>query len=163
MPVEPLAEIERALLTLVRKATDPRGNRTINDLAGADIERAGAAMLARIEEHEPARLSELAEAAGVDVSTASRQLARLVELGLVERRPDPDDRRAALHRLSPTGRALRGRLAQARREWIDGILVDLDEGERRTLARLLGVVADRILTDDHAANESGAPGTSASR
>lgn len=148
MEVEPLGEIERALIALVRRATDPRGNRTINELAGADIERAGATMLARIEEHEPARLSELADAAGVDISTASRQVAKLVTLGFVERTPDPDDRRASSHRLSRSGRSLRRRLAQARRDWIDGLLVDLDEGERAVLAELLGRVADRMQSED---------------
>src|SRR4051794_13995999 len=47
------------------------------------------------------RCSALAAQAGVDVSVASRQLATLERSGLVERRPDPQDGRASLLRLTP--------------------------------------------------------------
>jgi DNA-binding MarR family transcriptional regulator len=145
------AQIERALIALSRRVTDPRGNRVINEMAGADIERAGATMLARIYELQPARLSDLACAAGVDISTASRQVARLVDLGFVARVPDPDDGRATRHSLSATGADLRDRLVQARHEWIDAIVVDLSPGEREVLGDLLGRVIDRMtVVDDEA-------------
>jgi len=139
------AEIERALIALARKVSDPRGNRLINELAGADIERAGSTMLARVEEIQPARLSDLACAAGVDISTASRQVARLVELGFVSREPDADDKRAARHSLTASGVELRGRLARARHDWIDAIVVDLSPEQQQELGALLGQVIDRML------------------
>lgn len=139
-----LARIEGALITLVRRANDPRGNREMHRTAGSDIERAGAVMLARVEEHEPARLSVLAEAAGVDVSTASRQVARLVEEGYVARDPDPDDGRARAHRLTPAGRDLRGRLAAARIAWLEEVLRDFDDDDRATFALLLSRFVDRV-------------------
>ncbi|MDY7101552.1 MAG: MarR family transcriptional regulator [Actinomycetota bacterium] len=139
---DPLAQIDRALVLLVRKATDPRGNRRINELAGADIERAGAAMLVRVSESEPARLSELARAAGVDISTASRQVAALVDAGFVRRRDDPTDRRAHLHELTDDGRALRERLGDARRRWIADMVAGLSDEERRVLGALLERVTE---------------------
>lgn len=148
-----IARIEGALITLVRRANDPRGNREIHRAAGTDIERAGAVMLARVEEHEPARLSVLAEAAGVDVSTASRQVARLVEEGYVTRDADPDDGRASAHRLTPAGRDLRSRLAAARRAWLEEILCDFGDADRTTFATLLdrfvGQVEAAHLAADH--------------
>lgn len=138
MHTDAISDIQSALITIVRRANDPRGNKSINRSAGTDIERAGAVMLARIEEHEPARLSVLAEAAGVDVSTASRQVARLVDEGYVHRGPDPDDGRASAHRLTPAGRELRHRLADAQRAWLDTVLARFDDTDRRTLADLLG-------------------------
>lgn len=143
-----IARIETALVTLVRRANDPRGNRRINQAAGVDIERAGAVMLARVEELEPARLSDLAQAAGVDTSTASRQVARLVEDGLVERESDPDDRRASAHRLSPAGREVRQRLKQGRREWFDEVLSDFDAAERVQFASFLERFVDQMETEE---------------
>lgn len=137
MGEDAIGRIEAALITLVRRATDPRGTRDINRAAGVDIERAGAVMLARVEELEPARLSELAEAAGVDTSTASRQVARLVDDGLVLRNPDPVDGRASAHRLSPAGREVRQRLNAARRAWFDEVMADFDATERLQFADLL--------------------------
>lgn len=137
MPIDDIARIEVALIALVRRANDPRGNRRIQQAAGTDLERAGSVMLARVAEHEPARLSVLAEAAGVEVSTASRQVARLVDEGYVVRGPDPDDGRALAHRLSPAGRHLRTRLLDARRAWLTQLLDGFDGDDRAAFAHLL--------------------------
>ena len=117
-----VARIEQSVLALLRRANDPRGNQRINELAGIDIERAGAVMLARVEELQPARLSLLAEAAGLDVSTASRQVARLVEQGYVERTSDPSDARAVLHPLQGFSDEEREVLAGLLGRLVDGVL-----------------------------------------
>jgi DNA-binding MarR family transcriptional regulator len=71
------------------------------------------------------RLKDLAATAGLDASTVSREIAQLIARGLVERRSDPADGRAARLALTPAGRALLAdvhialvdRLAQAVRSW----------------------------------------------
>jgi DNA-binding MarR family transcriptional regulator len=153
MRPDAIARIEAALVTLVRRANDPRGNRRINREAGVDIERAAAVMLARVEELEPARLSDLAEAAGVDTSTASRQVARLVDEGLVERRADPADGRASAHRLSAEGRRVRARLRAARRAWFEDVLADFDPEERQVFAGLLERFVERMAADQDGPRE----------
>ncbi|MFV0318661.1 MAG: MarR family winged helix-turn-helix transcriptional regulator [Microthrixaceae bacterium] len=142
---EPVRRIESAVLALLRQANDPRGNDKIYERAGSDIERAGSVMLARIEELQPARLSDLATAAGVKVSTASRQVARLVEQGYVTRTVDPLDARASLHRLTPAGRGLRGRLRRAVTSFFEEALTDLNEHETELLANLLSRFVDGLL------------------
>ena len=134
---DPVEEIEAAILLLMRRANDPRGNERIKQLAGTDLERAGAVMLARVEELEPARLSDLAAAAGVELSTASRQVARLVDQGYVAREVDPTDARASRHRLTDSGRDLRSRLKQAVRSWFELVLADFADDERQALGALL--------------------------
>lgn len=129
--------IQNALITLGRRAADPRGNRQIQERAGVAIERAEAVMLYRLGELEPARLSELAEAAGVEISTASRPMARLVAQGYVERSPDPSDGRATVHRLTAEGRELLTRLSDARDQWLEDLLGDFDDDDRARFAELL--------------------------
>src|SRR5918993_1164591 len=51
----------------------------------------------------PMRVSALAEAIHSDVSTVSRQVSTLVDLGFVTRGPDPDDRRAQALALTEAG------------------------------------------------------------
>jgi DNA-binding MarR family transcriptional regulator len=58
------------------------------------VEWSSYALLLHLIQDGPMRSSALAETVCADPSTVSRQAATLVELGLVERRPDPDDRRA---------------------------------------------------------------------
>ena len=147
MGADAIERIEASLITLVRRATDPRATREINLAAGVDIERAGAVLLARVEELEPARLSVLADAAGVDTSTASRQVARLVDDGLVLREADPDDGRASAHRLSPAGREVRQKLNAVRRAWFDDVLAEFDPAERSRFADLLERFVARMQPD----------------
>lgn len=152
--------IESALVALVRRADDPRGNQQINTLAGATIERAASVMLRRIGELEPVRLSQLAEASGIEMSTASRQVARLFENGYIERMPDPRDGRATMHQLSPSGRDLLERLVQARHRWFSDRLAGFTLEDRSRFADYL----DRFIeasnapllpstTSDHDTNE----------
>lgn len=131
-----ISRIEDALIRLVRRTNDPRGNSRINERAGVDIERSGSVLLARIEEMGPVRLGDLAEAIGVDTSTASRQVARLIDDGYVDRAPDPEDGRASVLRLSPSGREIRQRLAKVRREWFEERLADFSADERDQFADL---------------------------
>jgi DNA-binding MarR family transcriptional regulator len=64
----------------------------------------------------PKRSSELAEAVHSDPSTISRHIASLVERGLVERIPDPADRRAAVLAITDQGQSLLVELKQKRCE-----------------------------------------------
>lgn len=137
--------VETAVLALLRRANDPRGFQRIHQLAGVDIERAGAVMLARIEELEPARLSDVADAAGIEISTASRQVAKLVSNGFVDRSPDPDDARAALHRLTPEGRELRHRIQAAARGFFDQAMAEFTDAERDQFADLLHRFVEQVL------------------
>jgi DNA-binding MarR family transcriptional regulator len=94
-------------------------------------------LLGRLAEGGPRRATDLAADTLLDLSTVSRQIRSLVERGLVERRPDPEDGRGAL--LSPTGSGLAAvehyraqrdqKLAEALAEW--------PAADRRDFARLL--------------------------
>jgi len=52
----------------------------------------------------PLRLNDLAQRMGTSAPTASRAVDALLELGLVERHPDPNDRRAITIELTDEGR-----------------------------------------------------------
>jgi DNA-binding MarR family transcriptional regulator len=64
-------------------------------------------------------------------------MARLVAQGYVERRPDPSDGRATVHRLTAEGRELLTRLSDARDRWLEDLLADFDDDDRARFAELL--------------------------
>ena len=128
--------IDAALVRLIRRATDQRLLAVVNRWAGVEVERSAFVLLVRIEQLGAGRLSEIAAAAGIDVSTASRQVAPLVEQDLVAREADPTDKRATVHRLTPAGADALRRLRAARRDWLDGILSEFDDAEREAFADL---------------------------
>jgi DNA-binding MarR family transcriptional regulator len=103
----------------------------------------GWAMLIPLERDGDQRCSALAAQVGVDVSVASRQLAVLERLGYVERRPDPQDGRASLLRLTDAGSAALAATRAHRGEWALAALAAWDESEARVLTELL----DRLVAD----------------
>src|SRR3954466_7993020 len=103
----------------------------------------GWAMLVPLERDGDQRCSALAAQVGVDVSVASRQLAVLEKLGYVERRPDPQDGRASLLRLTPAGAQGPPAPPAVRSDWALAALAGWDEAEARQLTGLLArLVAD---------------------
>ena len=70
----------------------------------------------------PMRVSALAEAVHSDVSTVSRQVSTLVELGFVTRGPDPDDGRAQALTLTDEGLVLLHAIREGRDRWLQGLL-----------------------------------------
>ena len=121
-----------------------------------DLPSFGWALLQPLERDGDQRCSALAIQVGVDVSVASRQLAVLERLGYVERRPDPQDGRASLLRLTAAGSEALAATRALRAEWSLTALSGWDEADGRLLSDLL----DRLVADLEAA---GAPHPAAAR
>lgn len=77
----------------------------------------------------PMRVSALAEALHSDVSTVSRQVSTLVDLGFVDRGPDPDDGRAQALSLTDEGTALLTAIREDRDRWLQGLLSDWPDAD----------------------------------
>ncbi|WIB27385.1 MarR family transcriptional regulator [Curtobacterium sp. MCSS17_015] len=97
----------------------------------------------------PARATDLADVLGVTSAAATQTVDRLVGRGLVERQPDPDDRRSRIIRLTADGE--RG-LSEAYEDLPGAVQELLDavptaEAERMiALAAAVQVVVDRTAT-----------------
>ena len=92
----------------------------------------------------PLRLSELADRMGITAPTASRAVDGLVDLGLLERQPDPADRRAVRIDLTEPGRKdIEGRKARAAAA-LEPAVGQLSARDRAQLAALLTRLADAV-------------------
>ncbi len=100
------------------------------------------------------RVSDLAGSLGLDTSTVSRHVSHLTDAGYLERRPDPEDRRAARLALSAQGRSVLDDAHAARAAAVRQALQRWDPSDRD---RLLALV-ERLAADLGAA-AGGAPGT----
>jgi DNA-binding MarR family transcriptional regulator len=90
------------------------------------------------------RLNDLADRMGVSPPTASRSVDALHELGLVERVPDPRDRRALSIDLTPAGKKLLAeRKAKAEAAFAPAVAA-LSATERTTLSQLLRRMTDVV-------------------
>jgi DNA-binding MarR family transcriptional regulator len=81
--------------------------------------------------------TDLMEATMLSSGGITKRLDRLVEAELVERRPDPDDRRGTLVRLTRKGRAVVDRALETHIENEERLLRSLTPSERRALNDLL--------------------------
>jgi len=85
----------------------------------------------------PIRLSELADAEGVNPTMLSRVVGDLGDAGLLDRVSDPDDRRAALVQATPEGRRLSERMRRERTDVLSRALASLPATELAKLERAL--------------------------
>lgn len=90
------------------------------------------------------RVSALAELLHSDVSTVSRQVSTLVDLGFVTRGPDPDDGRAQALTLTTEGEALLVAIRDSRDTWIRGLLADWDDADIATFSAHLRHFASNL-------------------
>jgi len=94
-------------------------------------------LLFHLVQDGPMRSRDLAASVASDPSTVSRQAATLVELGLVERRPDPADRRAVQLAATERGEELFHRIRADREAMFDVVLADWSDREVEQLTCLL--------------------------
>jgi DNA-binding MarR family transcriptional regulator len=102
-----------------------------------ELDRSAYGILCRLVDEGPQRLGSLAQAFGLDPSTITRQVQALEHAGLVERRPDPSDRRASLLDLSAQGRQVLVATRERRRAWLTAALGDWDDHDHEEFGRLL--------------------------
>jgi DNA-binding MarR family transcriptional regulator len=72
-------------------------------------------MLMALNDSGPRRASDLVDLFSIDKGAVSRQVSALLELGLIERSPDPEDRRAAILAITEEGSSRLTRIAESRR------------------------------------------------
>jgi DNA-binding MarR family transcriptional regulator len=133
---EAFGRLEREIALLLRRA------RVISErLAGElhpDLDGSAYGLLALLQDLGPLRAGDLVARLGQDKSTVSRQVTKLVELGLVDRTADPVDGRAQVLAPSSEGSARLARIREARRARWAADLGDWPTDDVATLAELLG-------------------------
>lgn len=138
-------ELREALLDLTGILNRPQPDAALIETAGVDLDRALFPLLVRVERRGPLGIVELAELAGRDYTTVSRQVAKLESLGLVARCPSPEDGRVRAAVITDQGRVITEALDAARQKIIEGLLADWDKEDVRELVRLLRRFADDAL------------------
>ena len=132
---EAFGRLEREIALLLRRA------RVISErLAGElhpDLDGSAYGLLAVLQDLGPLRAGDLVARLGQDKSTVSRQVTKLVELGLVDRTADPVDGRAQVLAPSSEGSARLARIRAARRARWEVDLSDWPTDDVATLAELL--------------------------
>ena len=107
---------------------------------GAGLTLTEATMLATTARNGPVGLSWLAREEGMNPTMLSRVVWRLEGAGLLARRPDPRDRRAALVDATLTGRRLHERIRAERTDALSQLIEQLGADQRDALDAALPVL-----------------------
>uniref|UniRef100_A0AAU2JY34 MarR family transcriptional regulator n=1 Tax=Streptomyces sp. NBC_00049 TaxID=2903617 RepID=A0AAU2JY34_9ACTN len=111
-------------------------------LSGADAHKWHYAALVALDESGPASQATLSTRTGIHRSDLVAVINELAERELVERTPDPGDRRRNVVTLTPLGRRRLRKLGQLLDAAQDELLSPLSPQERDQLTRLLGRIVE---------------------
>ena len=106
--------------------------------------RAQWAVLVRVDRSEGLNQSELAEVLDLQPITLTRLLDKLCDSGLIERRPDPTDRRAKRLFLTAAARPLLERLSILGEETVGGALAGVERESVEQMVSELGMVKENL-------------------
>jgi DNA-binding MarR family transcriptional regulator len=122
---------ERSLETAARlRLVMLRLARALRHQASASLSPSQVSALASVDEFGPLRISALAALESVGAPVATRVVASLEELDLLERTDDPEDKRASLVELSEHGREVLAALWSQRTIGLSSRLERLTPAER---------------------------------
>lgn len=119
---EAIRQLETEVGVLIRRVRRVIGLRA--RAVHEDLQPASYLMLSYLSDNGPTRSSAIAETFEIDKGAISRQVQHLVDLGLVDRSPDPIDGRATLVAASADAVRRLADVAELRRAWLDEQLGD---------------------------------------
>lgn len=125
--VESLRELESEVGVLIRRVRRVIGERS--RAVHPDLQPASYLMLGYLRDHGPVRASEVGSVFEIDKGAISRQAQHLIDLGLVDRHPDPQDGRATLLSASSDGVRRLAAVAAERSELLSERLADWSSEE----------------------------------
>ena len=99
-------------------------------------------ILMRLVHGKSTGVSEIGEQLGVTNAAASQAVDRLVQLDLIERTEDPEDRRAKRLALTQKGRALIEKGIEARSKWIEGLTDALTPEQQNMIISALTLLTE---------------------
>lgn len=115
-------------------------------LEGSSLTQAQARALKHIAHNEGLRQVELADLLEIQPITLARLVDQLEDIGLVERRPDPDDRRAYRLHVTPSAATHLKAIEEVADEIRAHALADLTEQERADAVAALAKIRDTLRT-----------------
>jgi DNA-binding MarR family transcriptional regulator len=138
------ADLQQVLTSLSYLLTRPSAHDWLRSRAQVSVGRSDIHLLMALAmDGGSCRVGDLAERLLVEPSHVTRQVAGLQSHGLVERSPDPGDRRARNITITPKGSAILVRVRGASREILGNALHDSDPADIEATVRVLRRLVER--------------------
>lgn len=139
-----IRRLHGALIDLVVFLNQPQRDIALLREAGLELDRALFPLLVGIGRYGPIGVVELAEKAGRDYTTISRQVAKLAGLKLIVRRSSAADGRSRQAEITAKGKAALAALDAARERLAAQVLAKWSEKDLQDLIRLMRRFVDDL-------------------
>lgn len=136
--------IASALIELTGLLNSPRQDEALLGVAGVSLDRALFPLLVRLNAAPAMSVAQLAEQAGRDPSTVSRQIAKLEQLGLVKRPSAREDKRVRAAAITRSGARAVAAITDARRRLLTELIQNWPAAEQQAFPLLLQKFADAM-------------------
>lgn len=136
--------IASALIEVTGLLNSPRQDEVLLGAAGVSLDRALFPLLVRLSATPAMSVALLADQAGRDPSTVSRQIAKLEQLGLVKRPSARKDMRVRAAAITGAGAHVVTAITSTRRKLLGELIRDWPAAEQRMFPVLLQKFADAL-------------------
>jgi DNA-binding MarR family transcriptional regulator len=143
---EAIVQIQGYLQIMSQSMNQVRAHEHLLQAAGVRIDKAGIALLFKLQRHgdSPLRVTDLADLLGVDPPTVTRKVQQLERLGFVIREADAEDGRATRIQLTQEGRDTLESVLVAHREFLARVFATWADKDLKTFASLLERFSETI-------------------
>jgi DNA-binding MarR family transcriptional regulator len=132
---ETLRALEHEMSILVRRIRRVIAERA--RMLHPELSPVAYSMLLALNDSGPRRASDLVDMFSIDKGAVSRQVQALLELDLIDRTPDPEDRRAMILAISEEGHRRLANISTVRRSELGEKLSDWSESDLSGFVRSL--------------------------
>jgi DNA-binding MarR family transcriptional regulator len=139
-----LRKIHSAMLDIVTVMNRPQRDQALIEAAGISLDRALFPLLVLVDRFGPIGVVDLADRVGRDYTTVSRQVGKLDDLGLLERRASKADGRVREAVVTPAGKAMNDAIDAARERIGRAVFETWEATDIEELARLMRRFADAL-------------------
>jgi DNA-binding MarR family transcriptional regulator len=137
-----ILQLHQTLVDLVGLMNQPQRDSALLQAAGVDLDRALFPLLVGIERKGPIGVGALADLAGRDYTTVSRQVTKLESLGLITRSSSKADKRVREAKITTKGLKMTSQIHTARVRIAATLFAKWNKRDLQDLARLMRRFAD---------------------
>lgn len=110
-------------------------NKNCCTVGGCELSPAQSHILYEVDRRHNPSMQQIAETLGTDVTTFSRQVQALIKMNLVQKTPDPSDRRVYTLSLTAPGKMAATTIDTQMNDYLDEVFSYMSEFEQETLLR----------------------------
>jgi DNA-binding MarR family transcriptional regulator len=119
-------------------------NKNCCSAGGCDLSLIQSHILYEIDRRHQPSMQQVAEALGTDITTFSRQVQSLIQMKLVKKTPDPDDRRVNLLSLTTEGKYVAASIDHQMNVYFNEIFSHMNDFEKDTVLRSIKLLNEAM-------------------